>query len=43
MAELGSVLVGRAFVLGIWLSFWFHTVKRGKFVWENRVKMLHPN
>lgn len=27
MAELGRVLVGRAFVLGIWLSFWFHSKK----------------
>ena len=43
MAELGRVSVGRAFVLGIWLSFWFYTVERGKFVWKNGVKLLHPN
>ena len=30
-------------VLGKWLSYSFHRVERGKFVWENGVKLFHPN
>ena len=43
MTELGGVSIKRVFVLGKWLSFSFHRVERGKFIWENGVKLFHPN